>query len=435
MQSLFKALGIGALIAVTTGAPSWAVERLESPVPQPRPVRVASVNPMPRPASAAIPVAAARSGADAAFQHWIGRFRATALRQGIRPSVYDEAFRNVHLNQTVLERASNQSEFVLPIWDYLDRAVSDQRIAGGRAALRKYGRLLDAIQARYGVDKKIVVAIWGMESAYGAQRGNLPLIESLATLAYSGPRSHFFEVQLIDALKIVQHGDVTPARMTGSWAGAMGHTQFMPSSYLQDAVDFSGDGKRDIWSDDPTDALASTAAYLRRAGWTPGQPWGVEVRLPRGFDYAQTGHRVTHDVAEWARLGVRRAGGGALPDAGPGQVILPAGARGAAFLVFHNFQVILRYNAADAYALGVGRLADRIGGAGPLEASWPRGDGVLTQTERVELQSKLTAAGFDTKGADGMIGPNTVAAVRAFQRSVGMIPDGYASAAVLKRLQ
>lgn len=377
----------------------------------------------------------ASTPADRGFQAWIDGFRKRALARGISARVFDAAFRDVHLNATVLDREANQSEFVKPIWAYLDSAVSDERVQNGKAALRKYGRLLDRIEARYGVDPKIVVAIWGIESAYGTKRGDYPLIEALATLAYEGNRRGFWEAQLIDALKILQHGDVAPRDMTGSWAGAMGHTQFMPSSYLAYAVDFTGDGRRDIWADNPADALASTAAYLQRMGWRKGQPWGIEVTLPAGFNYAQTGHRVTRSVADWARLGVRPARGGRLPDYGPAEVILPAGARGAAFLIFHNFGVIARYNAADAYVIAVGLLGDRIGGAPPLRAEWPRDDRALSMDERVELQRRLTAAGYDTHGADGRIGPNTVAAVRAYQRSIGMVPDGYASFDILRRLR
>lgn len=369
------------------------------------------------------------------FQIWIGGFRHRALAAGIRPQVFDAAFRNAQLLPDVLDKDRNQSEFTKPIWDYLDSAASDSRVANGKEALRKYARLLSEIEARYGVDRKIVVAIWGMESSYGSHRGDTPLISALATLAFEGRRGHFFEGQLIDALKILQHGDVAPDDMTGSWAGAMGHTQFIPSSYLAFAVDFRGDGKRDIWSDDPTDALASTAAYLAHAGWKKGEPWGVEITLPRGFDYSQTGHRVQKTAHQWEALGVRPVHGRHLPDYGPAEVLLPAGARGAAFLIFHNFHVIGRYNTADAYVLGVGILADRIAGGPGIAADWPRDDRALTFSERVEMQGKLTAAGFDTHGADGLIGPNTVAAVRAYQRSIGMVPDGYASLDVLKHLR
>lgn len=223
--------------------------------------------------------------------------------------------------------------------------------------------------------------------------------------------------------------------MTGSWAGAMGHTQFIPTSYLAYAVDFTGDGRRDIWADDPSDALASSAAYLARSGWRKGQPWGMEVTLPMGFDFGLTGERVTKSAADWAALGVRDADGRKPGDHGPASILMPAGARGAAFMIFPNFHAIERYNAADAYVIAVGHLADRIAGGGPIRAAWPRDDRALVFAERRELQERLTKAGFDTGGADGKVGPNTIAAIRAFQRSVGMIPDGYASLDILRRLR
>jgi membrane-bound lytic murein transglycosylase B len=261
------------------------------------------------------------------------------------------------------------------------------------------------------------------------------LIEALATLSYDGRRGSFFESQLIAALKILQSGDVDARHMTGSWAGAMGHTQFIPTSFLAYAVDFTGDGKRDIWSDNPADALASTAAYLARFGWKKGRPWGVEVRLPSNFNYALSGDKVRKSPAEWATLGVRSIDGGRVPDYGTASVLLPAGARGAAFMIFQNFRVIERYNAADAYVIGVGHLSDRIRGGKPIQAAWPRNDRSLVFAERRELQERLTRAGFNTGGVDGKIGPNTIAAVKAFQRSLGMIPDGYASLDILRRLK
>jgi membrane-bound lytic murein transglycosylase B len=223
--------------------------------------------------------------------------------------------------------------------------------------------------------------------------------------------------------------------MTGSWAGAMGHTQFIPTSYLAYAQDFRGDGKRDIWSDDPTDALASAAAYLAHFGWTKGQPWGVEVKLPAGFDYAATGERVKKMPSEWAELGVRDMDGGRVPDHGRASILLPAGAAGVAFMIFDNFHVIERYNTADAYVIGVGHLSDRIRGAGPLRSSWPRDDRNLRFVEKQEMQERLTRAGFDTQGVDGIIGPNTIAAIQAFQRTQGLTPDGYASYDILRRLR
>ncbi|MCA3510735.1 MAG: lytic murein transglycosylase [Rhodobacter sp.] len=375
------------------------------------------------------------TGTEAGFAAWVAGFRVRALAAGITGQTFDDAFRDARFDPAVVEKDRNQSEFTKAIWDYLDSAVSDERVAKGQAALQDNLALLERIEATYGVDKQVVVAVWGLESAYGTYRGTYPLIGTLATLAFDGRRGAFFEGQLLAALTILQNGDVDAAAMTGSWAGAMGHTQFIPTSYLAHAVDFTGDGRRDIWSDDPADALASTAAYLANAGWQTGRPWGVEVTLPPGFDYGDTGERVKKPVARWQALGVRTAEGGALPDHGPASVLLPAGARGAAFLVFANFGVIERYNAADAYVIGVGHLADRIAGAPPIRAAWPRQDRVLSLDERVELQRRLAAAGFDPGVADGKIGPNTIAAVRAFQRSIGAVPDGYASLGVLQKLR
>ena len=372
---------------------------------------------------------------DASLQSWITAFRDRALAAGIAPATLDRAFADVRHDPDALRRDRNQAEFTKTIWDYLDTAVSDDRVANGRAALARHATTLDRIEARYGVDKEIVVAIWGLESAYGTYRGDRPLIGSLATLAQDSRRPAFFEDQLLAALRIVQAGDVTPDRMTGSWAGAMGHTQFMPTSYLTHAVDFTGDGRRDIWGEDPADALASTAAYLAHFGWTHAMPWGLEVTLPAGFDYAQSGERVKKSVADWQALGVRPASGGALPDHGPASVLLPAGHQGAAFLVFANFMVIERYNTADAYVIAVGHLADRIAGGAPIRAPWPREDRALLAPERTELQTRLTAAGYDTQGVDGRIGPNTIAAVRAWQRAQGLTPDGYPSLAILTRLR
>ena len=338
-------------------------------------------------------------------------------------------------NTDVIQRDRNQSEFTKTIWEYLDSAASDLRVRNGLAALRQNEGLLNAIEARYGVEKEVVVAVWGLESSFGAFRGDEPLIEALATLAYDGRRGRFFEQQLIAALKIIQSGDVAPSDMTGSWAGAMGHTQFIPTSYLAYAVDFTGDGKRDIWSDDPADALASTASYLANFGWISGQPWGVEVRLPNGFDYTQANRRIQRLPSEWARMGVTGLNGRVVRDYGDASVLLPAGAQGAAFLIFHNFSVIERYNTADAYVIGVGHLSDRIAGGGAIQASWPRGDRALVFAERQELQRRLTAAGHSTQGIDGRIGPLTIDAIRSYQRSQGLVPDGYASLSLLMRLR
>jgi membrane-bound lytic murein transglycosylase B len=380
-------------------------------------------------------VQASASGSQAGLQRWVGAFQARALAAGISAPVFDGAMQGITYDPDIIRRDRNQSEFTKTIWDYLDTAVSEARVSNGRAALAKHRATLDRIEARFGVEKEVVAAIWGLESAYGTFRGKTPTMGALATLAYDGRRGPFFEAQLLAGLKILQAGDTTPDRMQGSWAGAMGHTQFMPTSYLEHAVDFTGDGKRDIWSEDPTDALASTAAYLASFGWTKGMPWGVEISLPQGFNYAETGERIKKPVAAWQAQGVRQVGGADLPDHGQASVLLPAGAQGVAFLIFANFQVIERYNSADAYVIAVGHLADRIRGDGPFVTGWPRGDRALSFDERIELQERLTRAGFTTEGIDGKIGPNTIAAVRGFQRANGLIPDGYASLEILKRLR
>nr|WP_233495456.1 lytic murein transglycosylase [Rhodosalinus halophilus] len=370
-----------------------------------------------------------------AFEAWLADFADRARAQGIAARVLDSALSGVRYDAAIIDRDRNQSEFTRTLWDYLDSAVSETRVANGRAALAEHGPLLERIEARYGVEKEIVTAIWGLESAYGAFRGETDVIEALATLAFDGRRGAFFEQQLLAALRILQSGDTTPDRMKGSWAGAMGHTQFMPTSYLEHAQDFTGDGKRDIWGADPADALASAASYLANHGWISGQPWGVEVQLPEDFDYRLADREITRMPSDWARMGVVDMNGRPVPDHGAASVLLPAGARGAAFLVFENFGVIERYNTADAYVIAVGHLADRIAGGPPIRADWPRGDRALTYAERKEMQRRLTAAGFDTRGIDGRIGPLTIAAVRAWQEAQGLTPDGYASLAVLERLR
>ncbi len=369
------------------------------------------------------------------LQSWLASFRVRAAKAGISDAVMDAALTGLEYDADVIRRDRNQAEFTKTIWDYLDTATSDLRVQNGREALEKHAAVLDRIEARYGVEKEVVAAIWGLESAYGTYRGTSSTLQSLATLAYDGRRAAFFESELLAALEILQAGDTSPAQMQGSWAGAMGHTQFMPTSFLSYAVDFDGDGQRDIWGDDPTDAVASAAAYLAGYGWTKDAPWGVEIALPQGFDYDQTSERVKKPVAEWQELGVRLVNGGDLPDHGAASVLLPGGARGAAFLIFSNFGVIERYNTADAYVIAVGHLADLLRGGARIQADWPRDLRALTLDERLLLQKQLTLAGFDTLGVDGKIGPNTIAAIKAFQKSEGIVPDGYPSLDLMQKLQ
>ncbi|MEM9061806.1 MAG: lytic murein transglycosylase [Pseudomonadota bacterium] len=371
----------------------------------------------------------------ATFDAWRATLRTRALAEGISAATFDSAFRGVRVNQRVLELDSRQPEFSRPIWEYLDSAVSSTRIATGQRNARNKAAVLDRIQQRYGVDYPVVLAVWGLESGYGGNFGSTPVIESMATLAYEGRRRKFAEEQLIAALRILQAGDITPGRMVGSWAGAMGHTQFIPTSFLEYAVDFTGDGRRDLWAGDAVDALASTANYLSRFGWRLGAPAVVEVSLPNGFDYLQAAPSVTASAADWASRGIRPTRGGALPPADRVSILLPAGARGPAFAIYPNFGVIKRYNNSTSYALAIAHLADRIGGAPGFAGTWPRGDRTLSRTEKQELQSLLTALGFDTGGIDGIIGPNSRKAVRAFQASRGLVPDGYVSAALLSSVR
>jgi membrane-bound lytic murein transglycosylase B len=371
----------------------------------------------------------------ASFAAWRSTFRSRALAAGIRPQVFDAAFSGVGVNAEVLRLDGRQAEFTKALWEYLDSAASPERIATGQTKRADLANTLAAIESSFGVDGEVVLAIWGMESNFGGFRGDIPVVESLATLAYEGRRRTFAEEQLLAALRILQAGDAQPAAMVGSWAGAMGHTQFIPTSFLSYAVDFTGDGRRDVWSADPTDALASAANYLARAGWQLNRPWGVEVRLPQGFDYSTADQGNRQPVSAWRARGVTAIDGSPLPDHGSAAIIAPAGARGPAFAVFQNFYVIKRYNNATSYAIGVGHLADRIAGASPFRAEWPRGERALSRSETIEMQERLTARGYDTDGTDGIIGPNTVNAIRRFQASQGLTPDGFASAGLLQKLR
>ena len=370
-----------------------------------------------------------------AFDAWVVTFKARAAGQGISQTTLDAAFGSVGFLPGVIEKDQNQVEFARSLQDYLAITASDARVAMGRQVLQQYGGILAEIEARFGVEKEVVTAIWGVESFYGTRRGTVPVISALSTLAFEGRRGDFFAGQLIAALKILQHGDVLPGAMLGSWAGAMGHTQFIPTTYLAYAVDFQGDGRRDIWSDDPTDALASAANYLAKSGWSFGQPWGVEVALPQGFDLAQAGHLRARATADWAGVGVKAADGGRLPDHGPGSVILPSGAGGPAFLIYHNFTVISRYNASDNYVIGVGYLASRLAGGPELKGTFPPDANGMRIADRIELQQRLTALGFDTGSTDGVTGPKTAAAIQAWQQSRGLPVTGVATLEVLSMLR
>lgn len=389
-------------------------------------------DPTPTPAPQGVQVAQTEAG----FQNWVRQFRARANANGITNRTFDRAFRGVKLNRTVIARDRKQAEFSRQIWDYLDTATSPKRVKNGKAMVRKHKRLLRKIENTYGVEWSVAVAIWGLESSYGENMGDINIIEALATLAYEGRRQKFGTQQLLTALKIIQHGDITPNRMMGSWAGAMGHTQFIPTSYDALAVDFTGDGKRDVWDqDNPADALASTANYLRRNGWVKGQPWAVEVKLPKGFNYGNASLKVKATPARWHELGVRTVRGGRIPNHGKAAIFLPAGADGPAFAVFKNFFVIKRYNNANSYAMAVGHLADKINGGGEFVREWPRGPGALKLDQKIEVQERLLKAGYDIGDADGIIGPKTIDAISDFQVKNGIQPNGKANEDLLKLLR
>ena len=382
-------------------------------------------------------MAAERAGPKQSFSEWIKAFKAEALGRGISARTLEAAFADVTLDDEILGYLENQPEHASTVAAYLGFAVSPERIEAGREKLAEHAAVLTRIEARYGVDRHVLIAIWGLESTYGEGPGERHVVRSLATLAYSGGRREgFWRSQLMATLQILERGDIAPDAMLGSWAGAMGHTQFIPTTYNSFAVDFDGDGRRDIWNS-VADALASTANYLRKSGWRPGEPWGFEAVVPKNFDYALSGRRNTRTLGEWSRLGVRRAGNAKdlRPATRRAGLILPMGANGPAFLIFKNFYAILRYNQSTAYALAIGHLADRLRGAKPFERAWPKNERALLRAEREELQRLLVARGFSTGGVDGILGPMTRAAVRSFQRAIGLPADGYPSSSLLERLR
>ncbi|MBV6657181.1 MAG: lytic murein transglycosylase [Devosiaceae bacterium] len=391
-------------------------------------------------ALAAAPALPTVGHADPGFQGWVSQFQAEARGAGIADAVLQRAFAGVTApDDAVLRAASAQPEFVRPIWEYLDSAVSSRRISNGQENVREQTMPLARIEEATGVSQHVCVAIWGIESSYGAVLENRnvvkPVIRSLATLGYADERRRRFgREQLFAALQILQRGDTTPDRMFGSWAGAMGHTQFIPTTYLAHSADYDGDGRSDIWDSIP-DALYSTANYLRASGWVPGHTWGYEVQIPGGFDWRLADETTERSLAQWEQLGVRRVAGRVYPRPGDmGKLVAPAGSGGPAFLMLRNFDVIKRYNNATSYALAVGHLADRLKGFGGFISEWPRSLQPLSRDQVRQMQTLLTQRGFPTNGVDGKIGPNTRAAVRNFQASVGMVPDGFASTAILSRL-
>lgn len=375
------------------------------------------------------------NGRDAAgFARWVDRFQRRARAKGISSATLNTAFADAEFLPHVVELDNRQPEFNRAIWNYLDTAVSTTRVTHGRQKLATHRDTADRMAAHYGVPGALIVAIWGMESNYGANFGSYETIDALATLGYDGRRESFAEKQLYAALKILADGDISRADMRGSWAGAMGNTQFLPTSFLAYAVDADGDGRRDIWGSIP-DTMASTANYLADNGWRSGQTWGREVVLPHDFDYAQADGDTRRSTSAWRARGVRPVDSRGLPDFGSAGIIAPAGASGPAFLVGPNFRVILRYNNATSYALAVGLLADRIRGEPGVQKSWPRDEASLSRDQVLALQRDLNALGYGSGTPDGIVGPNTRAGVRAFQRARGLTADGFPTQSLLDRVE
>ena len=370
------------------------------------------------------------------FASWKKQFRIYALENDISKKTLDETLPGLTVNERVIELISAQPEFTKSVWEYLDAAVSDKRVQRGRRLLALHNEKLKKIQQIYGVQPQYIVAIWGLESSYGVNFGSHEVVRSLASLAYGSARSAFFRDELIAALKIIQSGHFKSQDLVGSWAGAMGHTQFMPSTYLRYAVDFDGNERKDLWNS-LNDVFASTANYLSEAGWVRDQSWGIEVKLPEKFDWKMAEPTTWLAVNEWAKLGFTRVDGRPLNslDNKEARIFLPAGHKGPAFLTFKNFQVIKQYNNANSYALAVGYLGDRIRGGREIVAEWPRKDVPLSYTQKRDLQYLLTTLGYDTGGIDGKIGPNTRQALRNWQTDMGLPADGYVNEGILNLLR
>jgi membrane-bound lytic murein transglycosylase B len=372
---------------------------------------------------------------DAGFRKFVDGLWPVVAQAKIKRGTFERGFAGVYEpDPAVLKLAGNQPEFTSTTSQYLSKAVTPARIETGMAMLREKADLLDALEKRYGVDRHILLAIWGIESNFGKDKGSMGVMRSLATLAYQGSRSNYARPQIIAALRILQSGVVAPEGFTGSWAGAMGHTQFIPTSYIAFAVDWNGDGVRDIWGSE-ADALASTANYLAKSGWSSSRPWGWEISLPQDFDRSLIGRGRPRSIAEWRKIGVRPVRGSFGGVDAKAFIIVPQGLDGPAFLVTQNFNAVMAYNESHSYAVAVGHLADRIAGKGPIIGSWPEQTIKLSFAERVEMQKRLIRHGFPTGGTDGRFGARTYEAILAFQKKRRLALDGVPTRALLVELR
>jgi lytic murein transglycosylase len=379
--------------------------------------------------------AAAIRQAAASFEQCLEGLWPLAQKRNVSRASFDKHVKGLQPDLRIMDLMDAQPEFTKAFWDYLDILVNDARIANGLEMLTRHKAHFDMVEKAYGVDRYVITAIWGVESNYGTLGGDRPVIRSTATLACIGRRQAYFRDEFLSTLEILHRGDVKPEQLKGSWAGAFGPTQFMPTSFKRFAVDFDGDGRRDVVDSIP-DMIASTANNLKKDGWVSGSTWGYEVVVPKGFNYmlADRGKQLT--MAEWEAHGLKRAAG--KPFSRPeerGYLLVPAGNQGPGFLMLHNFRVLMKYNPAEAYALAIGHLSDRFRGGGAIVQPWPRHEPVLTRDERRELQELLLKKGFDGGQPNGRLGPKARAAVRDYQASVGLVPDGFATAAILERLR
>jgi membrane-bound lytic murein transglycosylase B len=401
--------------AVTPGAPAWSGEPGSSgdPSMMPDAIRAAAAN----------------------FHHCLEGLWPAAARRGVSRRTFEAHTAGLEPDLRIMDLLDAQPEFTKSFWDYLDLLVSEERIAKGREVLATHRATFDAVEKAYGVDRHIITAIWGIESKFGSVTGDRPVVRSTATLACIGRRQAYFRDEFLATLEILERGDVAPDRLKGSWAGAFGPTQFMPTAFKRYAVDFDGDGRRDVVDSIP-DVIASTANNLRRDGWVSGQTWGYEVVVPKGFNYLLADRSRQLTLAEWERLGVRRVGTHPFARSSDrAYLLIPAGVRGPGFLMLNNFRVIMKYNPAEAYALAIGHLADRMRGGGPIVQPWPRDERVLTRAEIYELQQLLVARGFNAGEPNGRFSAKSRAALRDYQHRAGLIPDGFATVAVLERLR
>ena len=370
------------------------------------------------------------------FQSCLAGLKPQALAKGVYAATYDRYTQNLTPDYSVIERLNHQPEFSTPIWDYLSGLVDEERVQQGRQKLQQHRDVLNRVSAAYGIPAETVVAVWGVESNYGDISGKYPLLQALGTLSCEGRRQSYFRGEFFTTMKLLQRGDVYENQLKGSWAGAFGHTQFMPSTYDELAVDFDGDGRRDLVSSIP-DALASTANFLKKRGWQSGQPWGFEVKIPQGMSVSGEGRRNKKSLSSWINQGVVRADGSALvqgnlSESSQAGLLAPAGANGPVFLVFKNFDAIYSYNAAESYALAIAHLSDRLQGEGGLVQAWPTDDAGTSRAERREIQQFLLNKGYDIGAIDGLIGDKTRQAIRQEQIRLGLTPTGRAGQQILR---